>query len=305
MRKKKAGKHSLPIVLRMSGRPVVLVGEGPAAEKHRRILERAGARVVNEGSRAALAVVIDDPAAVSRMKVRGSLVYAVGHPQQSDFTLADAFEPEPEPDHPVVPAPEPAASAPIDAPVALDISGEAAPAVRPRLHALADALARSMRRSVPTSGHDGIPIEIGGPPAVSSTEAPAPSVEAMPPDRRGFTLPESLETAPAPKAEASRRPHSVSEPEPEPAFVPPAAPGAITAPLADPMILEPISRRSGLAFRPRLHAIVDALARSVQAIPRPGFRPPPDRISLEIALAKGGPLEAADISAPAADDERP
>jgi hypothetical protein len=96
--KKRVDKRTLPIVLRMAGRSVVLVGEGPVADTHRQILKRAGAQVVGEGSKAALAIVIDDPAAVSRMKMRGALVYAVGQPDLSDFTLTEAFEAEPEPE---------------------------------------------------------------------------------------------------------------------------------------------------------------------------------------------------------------
>lgn len=85
-------RHSLPIHLRVAGRPVVLVGEGAAANAYRRRLERAGARIVAEGSNAALAIVVDDVAAVSRLKVRGALVCAVGRPDLSDFTLPDLKE---------------------------------------------------------------------------------------------------------------------------------------------------------------------------------------------------------------------
>ncbi|SFG21098.1 hypothetical protein SAMN05518801_11090 [Novosphingobium sp. CF614] len=69
---------------------MVLVGEGAAAEDQRRILQRAGALIVGEGSKATLAVVVDDPAAVSRLKVRGALVYAVGRPELCDFTPVEA-----------------------------------------------------------------------------------------------------------------------------------------------------------------------------------------------------------------------
>lgn len=81
-------RGELTITLRMKGRPVVLVGEGEVAEEHRGLLKRAGAFIVAEGSKAAFAVVVDDPAAVSRLKVRGCLVYAVGQPELSDFMLA-------------------------------------------------------------------------------------------------------------------------------------------------------------------------------------------------------------------------
>ena len=38
--------HSLPLLMRVNGRPVILLGEGEAADAKRRLLERAGAVVV-------------------------------------------------------------------------------------------------------------------------------------------------------------------------------------------------------------------------------------------------------------------
>lgn len=84
----KGEKHGLPIVLHIAGRPVIVVGNGSEADAKRRLLTRAGARIVEEGSKALLAIVIDDAAAVSRLKVRGVLVHAAGRPDLSDFTLA-------------------------------------------------------------------------------------------------------------------------------------------------------------------------------------------------------------------------
>lgn len=80
-------RPDLPIALRLSGRPVVLVGEGPVADAHRKLLKGVGATIVGEGSKATFAIVIDDPAAVSRLKIRGALVHAVGRPDLSDFVL--------------------------------------------------------------------------------------------------------------------------------------------------------------------------------------------------------------------------
>ena len=88
--------HSLPLFVRLAGRPVILLGTdgqgGEAADAKRRLLERAGAVVVGEEADAALAVVaIDDEgealAAVARLKARGVLVNAVDRPDHCDFTL--------------------------------------------------------------------------------------------------------------------------------------------------------------------------------------------------------------------------
>lgn len=80
--------HSLPLFVRLNGRPVILVGAGEAAEPKRRLLERAGAIVVGEDDpEARLAIVADDDAAVARLKARGVLVNAVDRPDLCDFTL--------------------------------------------------------------------------------------------------------------------------------------------------------------------------------------------------------------------------
>lgn len=81
--------HSLPVFLRLAGRPVMLIGEGDGAEAKRRLLDRAGAIVVGEDASAALAIVaLGDPdATVARLKARGVLVNAVDRPDLCDFTL--------------------------------------------------------------------------------------------------------------------------------------------------------------------------------------------------------------------------
>ena len=84
--------HSLPLFVRMAGRPVILLGTGDAAAAKRRLLERAGAVIVGEDAAAALAIVaIDDEAdalaAIARLKGRGVLVNAVDRPEHCDFTL--------------------------------------------------------------------------------------------------------------------------------------------------------------------------------------------------------------------------
>lgn len=317
----KAGKHSLPIVLRMSGRPVVLVGEGPAADAHRRILERAGAHVVGEGSRAALAIVIDDAAAVSRMKVRGCLVYAVGHPEQSDFTLGDTFEAEFEPDHQPVPdpalmrdpvpvpapLPAPVVSAPIAVSAMAEPSWRAEPATPPRVHALVNALKRSLPRLAFSARKT--PLEIDQPETESRSGAEGFLAHAGVPGGLGDLPPAAtpepgprLAPEPEPRLAPEREPERKPEPirpepmtGPEPLSVPlPESMAASSGPGSPLVMLEPTSGRAGPALGSGLQTFADAFARSIQSIPRPASRAPRDRISLEIALAKGGPLEADD-----------
>jgi uroporphyrin-III C-methyltransferase/precorrin-2 dehydrogenase/sirohydrochlorin ferrochelatase len=81
--------HSLPVFLRLEGRAVILTGEGEAAEAKRRLLERAGARIVGEeDAEARIAVVSDGDAAVAeRLRARGVLVNATDNPASCDFTL--------------------------------------------------------------------------------------------------------------------------------------------------------------------------------------------------------------------------
>ena len=80
--------HSLPLFVRLAGRPVALIGSGPAADAKRRLLERAGARIVDEREAVALAIVADgDAAAVARLKARHVLVNVVDRPEMCDFTL--------------------------------------------------------------------------------------------------------------------------------------------------------------------------------------------------------------------------
>lgn len=82
----------LPIVVRLDGRPVILVGEGEAADAKRRLIERAGAIAVEDHPDARLAIVAfeDEEAAVAaavRLKARRLLVNVVDRPALCDFTL--------------------------------------------------------------------------------------------------------------------------------------------------------------------------------------------------------------------------
>lgn len=92
--------HSLPIFLRLTGRPVILVGQGESADAKRRLLERAGAIIVAGDGDAALAIVaVEDDAeataTVQQLRERGILVNAVDRPQLCDFTLPAIVDRDP------------------------------------------------------------------------------------------------------------------------------------------------------------------------------------------------------------------
>jgi uroporphyrin-III C-methyltransferase / precorrin-2 dehydrogenase / sirohydrochlorin ferrochelatase len=92
--------HSLPVFVRLQGRPVILLGDGEAAGAKRVLLERAGARIVGEAAEASLAIVaIDDEAdalaAIARLKARGVLVNATDRAEHCDFTLPAIIDREP------------------------------------------------------------------------------------------------------------------------------------------------------------------------------------------------------------------
>lgn len=92
--------HSLPIFLALNGRPVMLIGDGEAAAAKRRLLERAGAHIVDERAESSIAIVaIDDDAEAAaithRLKARGILVNAVDRPALCDFTLPAIVDRDP------------------------------------------------------------------------------------------------------------------------------------------------------------------------------------------------------------------
>ncbi|MBO9713947.1 NAD(P)-dependent oxidoreductase [Sphingomonas sp.] len=85
---------ALPIFVALAGRPVMLIGEGDAGEAKRRLLERAGATIVDEAGAARIALVaLADPEPVAaRLKARGLLVNVADRPDLCDFTLPAIVE---------------------------------------------------------------------------------------------------------------------------------------------------------------------------------------------------------------------
>lgn len=88
---------ALPLFVRLAGRPVILLGEGEAAEAKRRLLQRAGAVIVGEEAQAALAIIaLPEPdEVVARLRARGVLVNTVDNPDLCDFTLPAIIDRDP------------------------------------------------------------------------------------------------------------------------------------------------------------------------------------------------------------------
>ncbi|QJU57170.1 siroheme synthase [Sphingomonas sp. AP4-R1] len=89
--------QSLPIFVRVRGLPVILVGEGAAGEAKRRLLERAGATIVDETADAKLAfVALDQPDdTAARLRARGLLLNVADRPDLCDFTLPAIVDRDP------------------------------------------------------------------------------------------------------------------------------------------------------------------------------------------------------------------
>ena len=92
--------RSLPLFVRLTGRPVILLGEGYMADAKARLLTRAGAVIVGEDAPAALAVVAladaaEGEAAAARLKARGLLVNVVDRLELSDFTFPAIIDRDP------------------------------------------------------------------------------------------------------------------------------------------------------------------------------------------------------------------
>lgn len=96
---------SLPLFHQIAGQSVLVLGEGPAAEPKRRLVERAGgvivddlARAVDEGVRLAF-IAYEDPRAceVAAINARcaGMLVNVVDRPELCDFTTPSILDRDP------------------------------------------------------------------------------------------------------------------------------------------------------------------------------------------------------------------
>jgi len=97
--------RSLPLYHRIAGQPVVVLGEGSAAEPKRRLVERVGGLVVTDlatgidhGAR--LAFIAHDDAAMCeadaiRARCAGLLVNVVDRPTLCDFTVPSLLERDP------------------------------------------------------------------------------------------------------------------------------------------------------------------------------------------------------------------
>ncbi|MBO9670627.1 MAG: bifunctional precorrin-2 dehydrogenase/sirohydrochlorin ferrochelatase [Sphingobium sp.] len=93
--------HSLPLFVKIDGQPVILAGEGEAAQAKRRLIERAGGIPIGEDDpRAASAriafIALDAPEEVAaRLKAAGKLVNVVDRPELCDFTTPAIVDRDP------------------------------------------------------------------------------------------------------------------------------------------------------------------------------------------------------------------
>lgn len=97
--------RSLPLYHRITGQPVIVLGEGAAAEPKRRLVERAGGRVVSDLAEgidhgARLAFIAHDDAAMCeadsiRARGAGLLVNVVDRPALCDFTVPSLLDRDP------------------------------------------------------------------------------------------------------------------------------------------------------------------------------------------------------------------
>jgi uroporphyrin-III C-methyltransferase / precorrin-2 dehydrogenase / sirohydrochlorin ferrochelatase len=90
--------NSLPLFHRIAGKPVIVLGEGDAAEAKRRLVERAGGVVRGEEdgqARLAFVALAEPEAAVERLRARGLLVNVPDRPELCDFTVPSVLDRNP------------------------------------------------------------------------------------------------------------------------------------------------------------------------------------------------------------------
>jgi uroporphyrin-III C-methyltransferase / precorrin-2 dehydrogenase / sirohydrochlorin ferrochelatase len=97
-----AGLAALPLFHRVAGTRVVVLGDGPAGEAKRRLVERAGGICCaeTEAHHARLAfVALDDPraaeAAALRLRTKGLLVNVADRPELCDFIVPSILDRDP------------------------------------------------------------------------------------------------------------------------------------------------------------------------------------------------------------------
>lgn len=96
---------TLPLFHRVAGQPVIVLGEGAAADAKRRLVERAGGQVVGDlqvgierGARLAFVALDDEQAAEAatmRLRRAGVLVNVVDRPALCDFTTPSVLDRDP------------------------------------------------------------------------------------------------------------------------------------------------------------------------------------------------------------------
>lgn len=94
--------RSLPLFHRVAGQPVIVLGEGPAAEAKRRLVERAGGEAVadaqegiDRGARLAFVATENAEETAAQLRRAGLLVNVVDRPELCDFTTPSILERDP------------------------------------------------------------------------------------------------------------------------------------------------------------------------------------------------------------------
>lgn len=93
-----SGIDSLPLFHRIAGKPVIVLGEGEAADAKRRLVERAGGVAVGEDdvtARLAFVAMEAPDDAATRLRARGVLVNVVDRPDLCDFTAPSILDRSP------------------------------------------------------------------------------------------------------------------------------------------------------------------------------------------------------------------